>query len=424
MLKSVFCKLRDSATKSIEIGQSYRRYAASNYVIPRERTDCVVIGAGVVGTAIARALSMAGRDVLVVESASTFGTGTSSRNSEVIHAGIYYPTNSLKATFCVRGRELLYKYCSHREIEHANTGKLIVATRSSEVPKLSALLNCGVANGVTGLRMMEGSEATHMEPELYCVKALWSPCSGIVDSHSLMLSFVGDAEQHGTTFSYNTAVVGGHAGNQKFHLYVVESKDVEGFMNHHLQPQLMLVSDLVINCAGLSAVSLAKRFRGISYVTNLDPSYARGCYFRLSKSVKSPFSHLIYPIPEDGGLGVHVTLDLSGRMKFGPDVEWLKVDETSSFLNKFDYSVDASRAKTFYPEIRKYYPNLADGSLEPDYAGIRPKLSGPKQPFMDFLVQGEGSHGVAALVNLFGIESPGLTSCMAIADYVVSRYIK
>ncbi|XP_031494696.1 L-2-hydroxyglutarate dehydrogenase, mitochondrial isoform X2 [Nymphaea colorata] len=425
MLKSVFCKLRDSvAKKSIEIGKSCRRFAASNDGIPRERTDCVVIGAGVVGLAVARALSMAGRDVLVVESASTFGTGSSSRNSEVIHAGIYYPINSLKATFCVRGREMLYKYCSHHGIPHANIGKLIVATRSSEIPKLTALLNCGVANGVTGLRMMEGSEATLMESELHCVKALWSPCSGIVDSHSLMLSFVGEAEHHGTTFSYNTAVVGGHAGNKNFHLYVVESKDIEGFMNHHLQPQLVLVPDFVVNSAGLSALSVAKRFEGLSHGANLDSSYARGCYFRLSKSMKSPFKHLIYPIPEDGGLGVHVTLDLSGQVKFGPDVEWLNVDETSSFLNKFDYSVDVCRAKRFYPEIRKYYPSLEDDSLEPDYAGIRPKLSGPKQPFVDFLVQGEESHGVPGLVNLFGIESPGLTSCMAIAEYVVSRYIK
>ncbi|KAH9675053.1 L-2-hydroxyglutarate dehydrogenase [Citrus sinensis] len=392
----------------------------------KEKVECVVIGAGVVGLAVARELALKGREVLVLDSGPTFGTGTSSRNSEVIHAGIYYPLNSLKAIFCVRGRELLYKYCSEHEVPHKQIGKLIVATRPLEIPKLNDLMKRGTANGVHGLRMLEGFEAMKMEPELQCVKALLSPASGIVDSHSLMLSLVGEAENHGTTFSNNTSVIGGHLEGNCMNVYISESKNLRNWDGvSPLQPELTLIPKLVVNSAGLSAPALAKRFIGLDNVFIPPAYYARGCYFSLANTKVAPFKHLIYPIPEDGGLGVHVTLDLDGQIKFGPDVEWIDgIDDTLSFLNRFDYSVNANRAERFYPEIRKYYPDLRDGSLQPSYAGIRPKLSGPRQSPIDFVIQGDDTHGVPGLVNLFGIESPGLTSSMAIAEYVAAKFLR
>ncbi|KAK4282035.1 hypothetical protein QN277_013460 [Acacia crassicarpa] len=401
-LQSLGAKLASSTSvihmkwKSLITANSIRRYSNSNSVkidisvsTPREKVDCLVIGAGVVGLAVARALALKGREVLVVDSASTFGTATSSRNSEVIHAGIYYPRNSFKARFCVRGREMLYEYCSKHDIPHKQTGKLIVASRSSEISKLNDIMNRGIQNGVDGLRMMDGSEAMRMEPELQCIKAILSPLSGIVDSHSFMLSLVGEAENNKATFSYNSTVIGGHL-------------------------------------EGLGAPALAKRFTALQSSGVVPSAYfARGCYFTFSNTKVPPFKHLIYPIPEDGGLGVHVTLDLNGQVKYGPDVEWIDApDDISSFLNKFDYSVPAKRAERFYPEIRKYYPNQKDGSLEPGYSGIRPKLSGPHQSPIDFVIQGEEIHGVPGLVNLFGIESPGLTSSMAIADYISTRFLR
>lgn len=390
--------------------------------VPLETADAVVIGAGVVGLAVAREFALKGRDVLVVEAASTFGTGTSSRNSEVIHAGIYYPPQSLKAELCVRGRELLYKFCSDRGIPHKQLGKLIVATRASEISKLEQILNRGMENGVEDLRMMEGSLAMEMEPELYCVKALLSPSSGIVDSHAFMLSLVGEAENLGATISYNAVVIGGQVKDNSLHLQISESKDLENCSNKStFQPQLVIIPKIVINSAGLSAIHLAKRIEGLKHRFIPASYFARGCYFTLSNT-KSPFSHLIYPIPEDGGLGVHVTLDLNGQVKFGPDVEWIDdVDDISSFLNRFDYSVNSNRSSRFYPEIRKYFPNLRDGSLEPGYSGIRPKLSGKGHLPSDFIIQGENIHGIPGLINLFGIESPGLTSSLAIAEYIVSK---
>nr|GMD90582.1 L-2-hydroxyglutarate dehydrogenase, mitochondrial isoform X1 [Ipomoea batatas] len=403
---------------SLSSGERYKSVA-------RERVDAVVVGAGIVGIAVARELAVKhGRDVLVIDSAPTFGTGTSSRNSEVIHAGIYYPPNSLKARFCVRGKELLYKYCKDHEVPHKEIGKLIVATGSSEIPKLSALMTRGIENGVDGLRMIEAYEARRLEPELQCIKALWSPTSGIVDTHSLMLSLVGEAESHGTTFTYNTAVIGGHLDGNQIHIHVSESSTLTNrHMNSPLSPDLILIPRLVVNSAGLSATAVAKRFSGLNSGVIPDAYYARGCYFTLSND-RTPFTHLIYPIPEVGGLGVHVTLDLNGQVKFGPDVEWIEgIDDVSNFLNMFDYSVCEDRAKLFYPAIRKYYPGLKDGSLEPGYAGIRPKLSGPEVRFTDFVVQGEDIHGIAGLVNLFGMESPGLTSSMAIAEHVAAKLL-
>ncbi|XP_045789970.1 L-2-hydroxyglutarate dehydrogenase, mitochondrial [Trifolium pratense] len=397
----------------------------TSYSVPREKVDCIVIGAGVVGIAVARALALKGREVIVIESAPSFGNGTSSRNSEVVHAGIYYPRHSFKATFCVRGREMLYKYCSEHDIPHEQTGKLIVATRSSEIPKLNDILNRGIQNGVDGLKMMEGVDAMKMEPELQCVKAILSSLSGIVDSHSLMLSLVGEAENNRTIFTYNSTVIGGHIDGNEISLHISETKSLKEWNGTSiLQPELVLVPKLVVNSAGLSAPALAKRFTGLQNRVVPPAYYARGCYFTLSNTKAAPFKHLIYPIPEDGGLGVHVTLDLNGQVKFGPDVEWIDgVDDISSFQNEFDYSVNANRAEKFYPEIRKYYPNLKDGSLEPGYSGIRPKLSGPYQSPVDFVIQGEDIHGVSGLINLFGIESPGLTSSLAIADFISTKFL-
>ncbi|GJN17397.1 hypothetical protein PR202_gb04459 [Eleusine coracana subsp. coracana] len=393
--------------------------------IPREAADAVVVGAGVVGLAVARALAMAGREVLVVEAAPSFGTGTSSRNSEVIHAGIYYPPRSLKASLCVRGKELLYKYCAERGIPHKRLGKLIVATGAAETVKLDMLLSNAKENGVNDLRMMEGSQAMEMEPELRCLKALLSPSTGIVDSHSLMLSLLADAENLGTTISYNTAVVGGNVGYNGLELHISETKELQtDSLESHVPPQLTLLPKTLINSAGLSAVPLAKRFHGLNQACVPTSYYARGCYFTLSQS-KSPFSHLIYPLPEDGGIGVHVTLDMNGLVRFGPDVEWINggMDPVSCFLNRFDYTVNPTRCSRFYPVIRKYFPNLKDGCLEPGYSGIRPKLSGPGHPPSDFVIQAEDIHGVPGLINLFGIESPGLTSSLAIAEHIVSRYL-
>ncbi|KAL4579813.1 hypothetical protein LXL04_015980 [Taraxacum kok-saghyz] len=395
--------------------------------IHKEKADCVVIGAGVVGIAVARELCLNyNRNVLVIESASTFGTGSSSRNSEVIHGGIYYPPNSLKARFCVRGRRLLYEYCKEHGIPHKQIGKLIVACGNEEIPKLNYLLNRGNENGVEGLRMMEGCDAMELEPELQCLKALWSPTSGIIDSHSLMLSLMGEAETHGTTFSYNSTVIGAHVDENQINLHISDTKSVKNLDSiSEWCPDITLVPKLVVNAAGLSAIPLAKCFNGINYGVIPQCYYARGCYFSLSNITVPPFQHLIYPIPEDGGLGVHVTLDLDGNVKFGPDVEWLgDIDDSSSMQNKFDYTVCVDRANKFYPEIRKYYPSLNDASLQPAYAGIRPKLSGPGDGFFDFIIQGEESHGIPGLVNLFGIESPGLTSCMAIAEYVAAKLLR
>ncbi|XP_044468027.1 L-2-hydroxyglutarate dehydrogenase, mitochondrial isoform X2 [Mangifera indica] len=369
--------------------QSVKRAVTTSTNAAKEKVDCVVIGAGVVGIAIARELALKGREVLVLDSAPTFGTGTSSRNSEVIHAGIYYPHNSLKAIFCLRGRELLYKYCSEHGVPHKQIGKLIVATRPLEIPKLNNLMKCGTQNGVDNLRMLEGFEAMKMEPELQCVKALLSPASGIVDSHSLMLSLVGEAENRRTTFSYNTTVIGGHHEGNCMHLHISESKNVGNWNGEsQLQPELILIPRFVVNSAGLSAVVLAKRFNGLKSGVIPPAYYARGCYFTLANTKATPFKYLIYPIPEDGGLGVHVTLDLDGQVKFGPDVEWIDgIDDIWSFMNKFDYSVNVNHVERFYPEIRKYYPKLSNGALEPGYAGIRPKLSGPGQPPADFVIQ-------------------------------------
>ena len=361
-----------------------------------EHQDCVVIGAGVVGLAVARALALAGRDVWVLESESAIGTQTSARNSEVIHAGIYYTPGSLKARLCVQGKVLLYDYCVARDIAHRACGKLIVATLPEQVSGLQTVAARAQANGVNDLVWMDRSNALALEPELACVAALHSPSTGIIDSHALMLSLLADLENAGGTLALNSPVDRMECAGAAIELVANDGT--------------LLRATTVVNCAGLLAPALAARCAGLAPRHVPQPYFAKGSYFSLAG--RSPFSRLIYPVPEPGGLGVHLTLDWGGQARFGPDVQW--VDGAD------DLQVQPARGDAFYAEVRKYWPALPDGALLPAYAGIRPKISGPNAPAADFCIQGPDQHGVAGLVNLFGIESPGLTSCMAIGDYVVN----
>jgi L-2-hydroxyglutarate oxidase LhgO len=357
-----------------------------------ERIDCVVVGAGVVGLAVARALANAGREVVVLEAATAIGTGTSSRNSEVIHAGIYYPAGSLKARTCVPGKEALYAYLDANGIPHRRCGKLIVATSPAQVAQLEKIRLQAAVNGVDDLQLLDRQQAMALEPSLRCEAALLSPSTGIIDSHAYMLSLQGDAERAGAMFGFQSAVEGGSI--------------VAGGMRLCVGGDEWLV-DTLVNCAGLGAPRLAASLDGLDPQFVPRQYYAKGNYF--SYAGRCDFSHLIYPVPEEGGLGVHLTLDLAGRPRFGPDVEWTEV---------LDYRVSLERSERFYDEVRKYWPALPDGSLSADYAGIRPKLSGPGMPAEDFRIEGPAVHGVPGLVNLFGIESPGLTASLAIADHV------
>lgn len=359
--------------------------------------DCVVAGAGVVGLAIARAIALSGREVLVVEKAAAIGTVTSSRNSEVIHAGIYYAPGSLKTRLCVEGRERLYAYCRDRNIGHARTGKLIVAVDPAQLDRLQTIKANAERCGVADLELLTRGEAEGLEPALCCAGALLSPSTGIVDSQALMLSLRGDAEAAGASFAFLTTVVGAVTASHGIEIRTL-SADGEAFE---------LNAGAFVNAAGLDAQALAGRIEGFPQ-GRIPPLWlARGNYFALSG--RSPFSRLIYPVPVDGGLGVHLTLDLGGSARFGPDVEW---------IDRVDYTVDPGRGDVFYDEIRRYWPGLADGALQPAYAGVRPKLSGPGQPAADFMVQGPADHGTGRIVNLFGIESPGLTASLAIAEHV------
>jgi L-2-hydroxyglutarate oxidase LhgO len=361
-----------------------------------EHVDSVVIGAGVIGLAVARALAQAGREVIVLESADAIGTGTSSRNSEVIHAGIYYPTDSLKAALCVEGKRRLYAYCDSHRIAHRRCGKLLVATDESQIARLDALAAQAEANGVDDLRRLDGAQARATEPALNAVAAVFSPSSGIVDSHGLMLSLQGDAEAAGAMIAFLSPLEGGTVTGHGFRL------EVGG-----VEPMTLDCRHLV-NCAGLHAQKVAAAIEGLP-AASIPPRYlAKGSYFTLSG--RAPFSHLIYPIPEAAGLGTHLTLDLQGQARFGPDVEW---------VDAIDYTVDPARADAFYGAIRTYWPGLPDGALQPGYAGIRPKIQAPGEPAADFVIQGEADHGVPGLVNLYGIESPGLTASLAIADRAV-----
>jgi L-2-hydroxyglutarate oxidase LhgO len=360
-----------------------------------EKVECVVIGAGVIGLAIARGLAQAGREVIVLEAAEGIGTVTSSRNSEVIHAGIYYKAGSLMARMCVSGKRALYRYCCDHGIPHRNCGKLIVATTPQESEKLKAIKSHAEANGVDDLQELDGEAARTLEPALKCEAALLSPSTGIIDSHAYMLALRGDAEDAGAAFAFLTPLLGARAHEKQIEL------DVGG------DAPMSLACRLLVNAAGLEAPAVARSIDGMP-IELIPPAYlAKGNYF--SCSARAPFSHLIYPVPEPGGLGVHLTLDMAGQPRFGPDVEW---------VDRIDYAVDPARAERFYPAIRRYWPSLPDGALMPSYSGMRPKIVPPAVAVQDFLIQGPGIHGVDGLINLFGIESPGLTCSLAIADHV------
>ncbi|WP_076998874.1 NAD(P)/FAD-dependent oxidoreductase [Variovorax sp. KK3] len=358
--------------------------------------DCAVIGAGVVGLAVARALALAGREVIVLEAEGAIGTGTSSRNSEVIHAGIYYAKHSLKARLCVEGKQLLYEYLDQRSLPFRRCGKLIVATSQPQVRQLEGIAAKARANGVDDLTFLTRDEARALEPQLECKRALLSPSTGIVDSHALMLSLQGDLEGAGGVLALKSGVARARCTNSAIVLTAEDGTELR--------------CRSVVNAAGLGAPALARRFEGLSASAIPQDHFAKGNYFILAG--RAPFSRLIYPVPEAAGLGVHLTLDLGGQAKFGPDVQW--VDSAD------DLVVDPGRGDAFYAEVRKYWPALADGALAPGYAGIRPKISGPGEPAADFLIEGPEAHGVAGLVNLFGIESPGLTSSLAIGRRVAS----
>lgn len=367
-----------------------------------DQVDVVVIGAGAVGLAAARALAMSGREVLVLEQEAGIGMGTSSRNSEVIHAGIYYPTGSHKARLCVRGRDMLYAYCVERGIAHRRCGKLIVAHTPSQVAGLQGIAEKARANGVDDLRPLTATEARALEPRLHCAAALLSPSTGIVDSHGLMLALQGDLENTGGMVVCHSVVDSVVVSAEGFLLRMADGTE--------------LMAAAMVNAAGLHASDLARRIDGLAPAHVPKPWYAKGNYFTLS-SGRSPFQHLIYPAPEPdkhlAGLGVHLTIDLGGQAKFGPDVQWTDRPD--------DLVVDAARGEGFYAEVRRYWPELPDGALQPGYAGIRPKISGPDEPAADFRIDGPAVHGVPGLVNLFGIESPGLTSCLAIGEQVAMQ---
>ena len=378
---------------------------------PSEALDCVVIGAGVAGLAVARALAQSGREVVVLEAEGGIGNGTSSRNSEVIHAGIYYPRGSWKARLCVAGREQLYAYCAGRGVPHRRCGKLIVATEATQEATLLEIQAKARANGVDNLRLLTRAEARALEPEVECTAALLSPSTGIVDSHAFMLALQGDAEHAGAVFAFHSAVRQGRVADGGLELEVVETPDGLGPSALPTQgPALRVRARTVVNCAGLHAPAIAARIDGPAAAQAPRAHYAKGHYFTLAG--RHRFTRLIYPVPVPGGLGVHLTLDLQGQARFGPDVQW---------VDAIDYSVDAARAQAFYAEVRRYWPALADGALQPGYAGIRPKIGGPDAPNLDFRFDGPAEHGVPGLYHLFGIESPGLTSALAIGDLLRER---
>ena len=378
-----------------------------------DRVDCIVIGAGVVGLACARAIAQAGLDVVIVERETAYGTGVSARNSEVIHAGLYYPTGSRKALWCVRGAPLLYDYCAQRGIAHRRCGKLVVATREADVSALESLRAKGLANGVHELQWRTRAQTLALEPELDCVAALWSPASGIVDSHGLMTSLLGDAESAGAVLAVGSGVIGARRVSDGWQVTVREAAAID----RAAPGDFTLQTRWIVNAAGLDAQAVAASMEGFP-ATAIPPRHlAKGHYYSLSG--RAPFSRLIYPLPTDGGLGVHLTLDLAGQAKFGPDVEWIDDVTSSADLGReLDDSVDTRRADAFASEVRRYWPRLPDGALAPAYSGIRPKLSGPGEPAADFRLDGPADHGCEGVVQLFGIESPGLTASLAIADVV------
>ena len=357
-----------------------------------DRVDCVVVGAGVVGLACARRLAMAGLEVIVLERADAIGTETSSRNSEVIHAGIYYAAGSLKARLCIAGKHFLYRYCAEHGVAHVGCGKLIVATDEAQLAQLATIRSNAAAIGMPDLEPWTAAQAQALEPALRCTGALWSPTTGVIDSHGLMLAYLADAERHGAMVAFESPLERAEVTAQGIVL------EVGGF-----DPSRLLARH-VVNSAGLHAPELARRFAGRDVAALPTPYYCKGNYYGLAG--RSPFSRLIYPVPERAGLGVHVTVDLTGRCRFGPDTEW---------IDAISYPVDPARADAFYAAVRNYWPELPDGALVPDYAGIRPKLGPAGAPARDFVISGPEQHGVPGLVELFGIESPGLTASWPIA---------
>jgi len=371
-------------------------------ILRMDRIDTLVIGAGVVGLACARALALAGHEVLIVEREGAIGTGVSSRNSEVIHGGMYYDAGSLKAQLCVRGRHLLYDYLAERGLAHRRCGKLIVATHERETPKLQAILARGQANGVHDLRLVDAAEARSMEPAVACAAALHSPSTGIVDSHALMTALLGDAENAGALLALRSPFAGARRVGGE---WIARTGGDDPFE---------LAARWIVNAAGLGAQAAARSIEGIAPAAIPTQRLAKGHYFALAG--RAPFSHLIYPTPVDGGLGVHLTLDLGGQAKFGPDVQWLAPEASEATL---DYAVDPARQAAFEADIRRYWPGLPAGALQPAYSGVRPKLSGPGEPAADFVIAGPRDHGCVGIVQLFGIESPGLTAALAVAERVL-----
>lgn len=359
--------------------------------------DAVVVGAGVLGLAVARALAMAGRDVIVIEQASTFGQHVSSRSSEVIHAGFYYPPGSLKARTCVRGRALLYDFCRRHGVPHRRIGKLVVATAPAQDTQLEALLHRGLENGVDDLELRDAAWVARREPELRTHGALWSPSTGIVDSHGFMHALLAEGMAHGLQVAWRTRVasIEPRAGG-----LVLQTSDAS------------VTCRMLVNAAGLEAVALAHRVRGVDLATLPKAFFAKGRYFALQGRV--PFQHLVYPLPEGGGLGIHLTLDLHGRARFGPDHLW---------TDEIEYTVEDSARALFETAIQRYWPNLPRGRLQPDYAGIRPKIFGPHDPPSDFLWWGPRAHGIPGLHHLLGFESPGLTAALAIAEHIAADSI-
>ena len=369
-----------------------------------EQVDCVVVGAGVIGLAVAREMALQGRETILLERESAFGTVSSARNSEVIHAGIYYPKDSLKAKLCVQGNRLLYEYCRSHHVATQPYGKLIVAADETQINDLQAILYKAQNNGVPEIKMISGDEAKGLESNLKCVAAILSSTTGIVDSHGYMLSLLGGFEDAGGVVAYQSPLLSAKPiGNNAAGGYELEIGGADG---------MQIQTKLLINCTGMSAPAIAQKIEGLKADQIPKAYFAKGNYFSLSG--KSPFTHLIYPIPEPGGLGVHLTLDMGGQAKFGPDVEWLDIDAEE----QIDYTVDPKRGEGFYEAVRRYWPGLKDNSLQPDYSGVRAKIVPPNSPAGDFCFNGPQDHGLRGLYNLYGFESPGLTSSLAIAKHL------
>jgi L-2-hydroxyglutarate oxidase LhgO len=368
-------------------------------MVDRAEVDCVVIGAGVIGLACARRIAMSGREVLILEAEGDIGSGVSARNSHHIHAGIYYPTGSLKARLCVAGREQLYTYCVDHGVTAHKVGKLVVATTSAQLPALHTLMEQAQANGVDDLALLTADQARKLEPQLACIAAFHSPSTGIIDTHGLMLSLLGEAEARGGALARHAPVERGWLEDDGRVTLQVGGPD-----------PMQVTARVLVNAAGLGAQGIAEKLQG--YPADRIPPlhYAKGNYFSLSGP--SPFSRLIYPMPEAAGLGVHLTLDLAGQARFGPDVEW---------IDHLNYNVDPRRGDAFYAAIRTYWPHLRDGALQPAYAGVRPKIQAPGAAAADFRIDGPEVHGLPGQMHLYGIESPGLTSSLAIAHEVAAR---